>query len=177
MSYIPDDKPRTICHMNLYKSNDPSIRLGGYNKYKEEPTNKDIDLYKLQRLLQSKQSSDTTNKHIYYDTIMNTNKYSYSTLCQMLHLPIVDMPDKHIIISSNDTLKSDASTTEINDVLKKLTRNELPLFRKCIYNYNHMYSNKALQHDFIKFKEDISNILTILMKLSTIDKKTILVLL
>ena len=108
---------------------------------------------------------------------MNTNKYSYSTLCQKLHLPIVDMPDKHIIISSNDTLESDASTTEINDVLNKLTRNELPLFRKCIYSYNHMYSNKALQDDFIKFKEDISNILTILMKLSTIDKKTILVLL
>ena len=34
-----------------------------------------------------------------------------------------------------------------------------------------MYSNNAVQQDFIKFNEDISNILTILMKLSHLSKE------
>lgn len=175
-SYIPDDRPREISQLKLYKCSDPSLRLGGYTDYFES-INKSADPHTIKLLMQSKKTSEKPY-NVSFNTIMNSKKMSYSDLLKQLGLPSVTSlsPTKHIIISDNNKCSPDNNIL-INDILNKLNYDDSTLFRKCLSYYNGMYPKKSIYNDLSNHKNDLGELLHTMFTLSDIDSKQLLVLL
>ncbi len=171
--YVPDDNPRIVDSSQLYIIKDPSIRLGGYSECDISVSRK-ITNRELQEFMKPKHEN-ISPKELKF-SIMNTKKYSYSDLIELLGLPKIVVPNKHIIVSMDHKYTNDTSNKEIKQLIGQLSMNDLDIFRKCIYNRKGQYSRLRLKEDFQHYQGDLDNLLKIIFILSDIDHDKLLVL-